>query len=244
MKQLQLQNNHLTQLHAESFTGITFESWYSILDISHNKLQVLPPRVFSGAGWLRVLNLAHNELSELPDFEGLDDLRSLKLEGNRLQRLHQDSFYCGSSLEGGMPLEDLSLEQNQLTELHPDCFVFFPEPRNLLDLKLGGNRLTALPDGLFNGGRGLSELRTLQLQSNRLARLPRTIFQTLGLRFGGFFGSEYPQDPFGAQRRSQAKPRHSGSLKRDVMSQNFIPDPQEGCHVAEFSLKRVQYVNH
>ena len=187
VKQLQLQNNHLTQLHAESFTGITFESWYSILDISHNKLQVLPPRVFSGAGWLRVLNLAHNELSELPDFEGLDDLRSLKLEGNRLQRLHQDSFYCGSSLEGGMPLEDLSLEQNQLTELHPDCFVFFPEPRNLLDLKLGGNRLTALPDGLFNGGRGLSELRTLQLQSNRLARLPRTIFQTLGLRFRRFF---------------------------------------------------------
>ena len=190
----------------------------SILDISQNKLQTLPAYVFAGLEvaqlylqnnklqalpgvftWgllpssyhsinLRVLNLAHNELSEVPEFDQFGNLRCLKLEGNRLQRLHQKTFRgwqdFGEAYDRGMPLEDLNLEQNQLTELHPDCFVYYWQLRvNLLELKLGGNRLTALPDGLFNGRQGLSKLRSLQLQSNRLARLPQKIFQTLGLCF-------------------------------------------------------------
>ena len=220
VKQLHLQSNNLTQLHETSFRGLKFpySNINSILDISQNKLQTVSPYVFIGLEvaqlylqnnklqalpgvftWglasydlknLRVLNLAHNELSEVPQFDRFDNLRCLKLEGNRLQRLHQKTFrgwhYDDSStyLDRGMPLEDLNLEQNQLTELHPDCFVYYSQLReNLLELKLGGNRLTALPDGLFNGRQGLSKLRTLQLQSNRLVRLPQKIFQTLGLCF-------------------------------------------------------------
>ena len=195
VKHLYLQSNNLTQLHPDSFRGLWLD--YGILDMSRNKLQTLPFRVFSSnsfdAKFLDVLNLAHNELSEVPDLHRLDSLRCLKLEGNRLQRLHQKTFrgvhydsstYLESFDEGGMPLEDLNLEQNELTELHPDCFVYYSQLReNLLELKLGGNRLTALPDGLFNGRQGLSKLRTLQLQSNRLVRLPQKIFQTLGLCF-------------------------------------------------------------
>ena len=217
VKQLHLQSNNLTQLHETSFRGLKFPygSINSILDISQNKLQTLPPTVFAGLEvaqlylqnnklqalpgvftWgllsdnsinLRVLNLAHNELSEVPEFDRFDNLRSLKLEGNRLQRLHQKTFSARAHYGRGMPLEDLNLEQNQLTELHPGCFVYYWHLReNLLELKLGGNRLTALPDGLFNGRlrmKGLSELRILQLQSNQLARLPQKIFQTLGLCF-------------------------------------------------------------
>ncbi|CAL1132707.1 unnamed protein product [Cladocopium goreaui] len=216
VKQLHLQSNNLTQLHETSFRGLKFpySNINSILDISQNKLQTVSPYVFIGLEvaqlylqnnklqalpgvftWglasydlknLRVLNLAHNELSEVPQFDRFDNLRCLKLEGNRLQRLHQKTFrgwhYDDSStyLDRGMPLEDLNLEQNQLTELHPDCFVYYSQLReNLLELKLGGNRLTALPDGLFNGRQGLSKLRTLQLQSNRLVRLPQKIFQNL-----------------------------------------------------------------
>eukprot|EP00435_Cladocopium_sp_Y103_P014700 s527_g3.t1 len=183
--QLNLQSNNLTQLDAYVFSGLAISYDHrGIIDISRNKLQALPPRVFVFAfsDRLDVLNLAHNELSELPDWNGLWSLRCLKLEGNRLQRLHQESFQTPwrYHIQEGMPLEDLNLEQNQLTELHPDCFVWYVHLReNLRELKLGGNRLSALPDGLFNGRKGLSELRTLQLQSNRLARLPKKIFQNL-----------------------------------------------------------------
>jgi len=68
------------------------------LDVSHNKLQALPalpPKVFqSGVGKLEILDLAENELSTLPAsflFCNLS-IRSLKLEGNRLQRLHSGDF--------------------------------------------------------------------------------------------------------------------------------------------------------
>ena len=220
VEQVYLQSNNLTHLDSSSFTGLEFpdSNINSILDISQNKLQTLPPTVFGGlevaqlylqnnklqalpgvftwgllSTWghsinLRVLNLAHNELSEVPQFDSFGNLRCLKLEGNRLQRLHQKTFRgwqdFGYAYDRGMPLEDLNLEQNQLRELHPDCFVYYWQLRvNLLELKLGGNRLTALPDGLFNGRQGLSKLRSLQLQSNRLSRLPQKIFQTLGLCF-------------------------------------------------------------
>eukprot|EP00435_Cladocopium_sp_Y103_P000125 s5763_g1.t1 len=185
LRKLNLQSNSLTQLDADVFSGLEIGysgySVRSIIDISRNKLQALPPWVFDfrSSHRLDVLNLAHNEMSELPDFRGLSNLRSLKLEGNRLQGLHQKSFYV-RWYDKAMPLEDLNLEQNQLTELHPGCFVYYRQLReNLRELKLGGNRLSALPDGLFNGRKGLSELRTLQLQSNRLARLPQKIFQNL-----------------------------------------------------------------
>ena len=68
------------------------------LDVSHNKLQALPalpPKVFqSGLSKLEILDLAENELSTLPALFFCCNLsiRSLKLEGNRLQRLHSGDF--------------------------------------------------------------------------------------------------------------------------------------------------------
>ena len=47
LDRLHLQNNVLSQLHAETFHGLTFNFWCSscILNISHNKLQDLPPKL-------------------------------------------------------------------------------------------------------------------------------------------------------------------------------------------------------
>ena len=184
LNRLYLQSNDLAQLHPETFQGLNFQWRCSncILDISQNKLQDLPPKVFDGLSSLGSLNLSHNELVSLPDdvFDGLMSLRSLRLEGNRLRSLGGRPFYW---LEF---LEELNLEQNQLTDLDEDVFdshlnKFFQDyvfyKRNLLELNLGGNRLTTLPGGLFNGFR---KLRTLQLQSNQLVRLPPKLFQTLG----------------------------------------------------------------
>ena len=192
LNQLSLQNNVLSRLHAETFHGLTFvygtlDMSQNKLDISHNKLQDLPPKVFNGTGRLKILDLAENELVTLSSdvFYGLSDLRSLRLEGNRLRSLGARPFY---SL---YRLRELNLEQNQLTDLDEDVFIsiydeveydsyaskYYTLKWILLDLKLGGNRLTTLPGGLFNG---FTNLLKLQLQSNQLVRLPPKLFQTLG----------------------------------------------------------------
>ena len=192
LNQLHLQNNVLSQLHAETFHGLTFNYWGSscILNISHNKLQDLPPKVFNGTARLEILDLADNELSTLSDdvFYGLSDLRSLRLEGNRLRSLGDRAFYQLYHLE------ELHLAQNLLEDLDDHVFdslsssacdsagcVHHSLKRRLLELNLGGNRLTALPGGLFKGFRSL---RTLQLQSNQLARLPKQLFQFPGKVYG------------------------------------------------------------
>eukprot|EP00435_Cladocopium_sp_Y103_P000231 s6542_g1.t1 len=166
---LDMSQNKLQVLHAETFRGLTF-SWGGTLDISQNKLQDLPPKVFDSMGYILDLDLAHNELST-----------RLRLEGNRLRSLGDRPFWWLYRLE------ELNLEQNQLTDLDEDVFdgeyddsvwdfdpvwIYYSLKRSLLELKLGGNRLTALPDGLFKGFR---KLRNLQLQSNKLVRLPQRL---------------------------------------------------------------------
>ena len=109
-------------------------------------------------------------------------IRSLKLEGNRLQRLHLGDVW------GLSYLEELNLQQNQLAHLDGAVFDDYEHhnlKRSLLKLNLGGNQLATLPNDLFNGFRAL---RNLQLQSNLLARLPQQLFQTLGEVHWAFLG--------------------------------------------------------
>ena len=120
VKRLFLQNNKLTHLNAGSFRGVSFMSYWiyselsdgmseldlSQLDLSHNKLQTLPPKVFdfgenyssgmyldySGknvfSSELDVLNLAHNEISILPadTFAGHSELGILNFPGPDISR--------------------------------------------------------------------------------------------------------------------------------------------------------------
>ena len=195
--------------------------------MSQNKLLDLPSKVFSHDGMrhLQILDLADNELSTLSDdvfngYSDLSDLRSLRLEGNRLRRLgdpwllrlgislfhlhrleelhlqqNQLQRLHSGDFRGLRCLEELNLQQNQLTDLDEDVFDDDWNDRSLkwslLKLNLGGNRLTTLPDGLFNCFR---KLRNLQLQSNQLVRLPQQLFQTLGEVHWAFL--EFPRDHF------------------------------------------------
>ena len=148
---------------------------------THNKLQALPalpPKVFqSGVGKLEILDLAENELSTLPALFFCCNLsiRSLKLEGNRLQRLHSGDF------RGLSCYEDVFISRYDEVEYDSYASKHYTLKWNLLDLKLGGNRLTTLPGGLFNG---FTNLLKLQLQSNQLVRLPQQLFQTLHVVHG------------------------------------------------------------
>jgi hypothetical protein len=68
VNRLFLRNNKLTHLNAGSFRGLSVLG--GELDLSHNKLRTLPPKVFdfgeNYSGFISVLNLAHNEIASLP----------------------------------------------------------------------------------------------------------------------------------------------------------------------------------
>ena len=64
LDRVHLQHNDLSQLHTETFRGLTL-SKNGILDMSRYKLQDLPPKVFGGMRGLKILDLAENELRSL-----------------------------------------------------------------------------------------------------------------------------------------------------------------------------------
>eukprot|EP00435_Cladocopium_sp_Y103_P007688 s2077_g2.t1 len=162
IRELHLEGNCLTTLPAGVFHGLTFGD-YGILDMSRNKLQDLPPKVFP---WqldkLEILDLAYNELSRLPDeiFYRLEWLRRLRLEGNRLRSLGNRPFYRNLS-----SLKLLNLSQNALAELPPGLF----DGQNLSVIDLSHNNLTKLDPKLFD----LENLTTLDLRGNRLTDATR-----------------------------------------------------------------------
>eukprot|EP00438_Fugacium_kawagutii_P027129 Skav225192 [mRNA] locus=scaffold3065:104098:108644:+ [translate_table: standard] len=180
---LRIQNNELTQLHPESFRGLSFYNSFTMgtLDLSRNKLQELPPKVFDGL-FLEQLLLQNNDLTLLrPEsfqgiiFESSEWVKSiLDLSGNKLQELPPKVF-------DGWCLNQLRLQNNDLTQLHPESFrgLSFRNKYAQSILDLSGNKLQELPPKVFDGSR----LNQLLLQDNDLTQLHPESFH--GINFTG-----------------------------------------------------------
>ena len=213
LKKLHLQNNSLTQLHPESFQGLKFfqgsyqparpraRYYYGTLDLSGNKLQELPPRVFEGLN-LSELHLQNNSLTQLhpESFRGLaiSSKKMLDLSGQKLRDLPPRAF-------DGLKVENLHLQNNDLVELHSESFqgIEFLNYKSLSILDLSGNKLQELPPKVFDGLRvyqvnlqsnGITQLHaqsfhgleltsaTLDLSGQKLRELPPKVFEGLKLK--------------------------------------------------------------
>ena len=196
---LNISHNQLQVLHADTFQNLTFLSFLEnvngILDMSQNKLQRLPPKVFDGLE-LHQLYPQNNSLSQLhPEtFRGLTFQtyyttgNMLDMSCNKLQDLPQDVF------QGIEDLDILNMSQNKLQVLHAETFQFlscgildmsqnnlqdlppkvFDSMSDLKILNLAENELSTLPDRVFYGGRvfnSFRDLRSLRLEGNRLRSL-------------------------------------------------------------------------
>ena len=115
--------------------------------------------------WFSLLGPA-TELKQ-GDFDGMQNLTSLRLDDNELSALPDGIFNKLTNLTY------LNLGGNALTAL-PDGI--FDELTNLTTLGIRSNALSALPDGLFDK---LANLTMLNLSSNALTTLPTGLFDEL-----------------------------------------------------------------
>ncbi|XP_067004524.2 protein artichoke [Anabrus simplex] len=159
----------------------------SHLDLGHNRVQKIPPRItwpsmnallsldlshnllensleraaFANLLTLQRLNLKDNNISEVP-WESLNDLTTLQyvdLSHNQLTQLGRGAF-------GRLPVVfDLNLAHNKIFNITVRAFEGMLQ---LLTLNLTANQIKYIPNGAFEG---LVSLRTLDLSYNELEKL-------------------------------------------------------------------------
>ena len=167
---LVLKNNAIDTVERGAFSGVKFEAGnYGDIDLSGNRIAVLPAGVFEGTTHLEYVDLAHNYIEFLDGdtFTGLSNLKGLDLGTNNIQRLDPSIF-------APLPnLDSVELRNNSLSSLPAGLFDGLTSLRLL---HLIGNKLTGLPADIFNG---LTSLQTLSLNGNSLSSLPADIFNGL-----------------------------------------------------------------
>lgn len=187
-KSLYLFGNGIEGLSTEDFDGLQN---LEMLDLSQNKLTVLPDRVFEPLTSLRNLDLSSNQITHISEqcFQGMALLERLYLYSNQIETIHPAAF------NGLEHLLELKLQGNQLTSLPtlsmPQLllldlrFNVLPtlgpsdlQTPNLESLKLGGVGLTSLNKELIGS---LINLHELDISENQLETFPPVLKETQGL---------------------------------------------------------------
>ena len=142
----------------------------TVLVLSHNALERLPPDIFSDLSSLEDLYLGSNRLMSLPPdlFSGLSSLKKLWLISNRRLNHLPEGLFSGLS-----SLEALIMQGTPLASLPPDLFSGLS---SLKILSMGGYPMPHLPADIFSG---LASLEELYLNESQLSSLPEDIFSGL-----------------------------------------------------------------
>ncbi|XP_019716025.1 extracellular matrix protein 2 isoform X1 [Hippocampus comes] len=185
LKSLSLEGNNISSIPAEAFNGIPNLEW---INLKKNKLTSagIDHRAFKSLKMLRRLYLDGNLLEVVPADLPLS-LQELKINENRLQKIH------GNTFQGLASLMILELEANLLSEANVDpealaplvqlsylrlgrnLFRTMPQglPPLLLELYLENNLIEEIPAGVFNHSKNLNvlSLRHNRLEETRIAPL-------------------------------------------------------------------------
>ncbi|KAL7740368.1 hypothetical protein ACLKA6_013166 [Drosophila palustris] len=212
--QLDLGNNNLTKLEANSFFMVPH---LEELTLSDNSIINMDPYTFYGLVKLKRLSLQNCGLKSLApqSFQGLGQLVSLQLNGNALVSLD------GNCLGNLQKLRSLRLEGNLFYRIPTNALAGL---RTLEALELDDNLISSLPEGLSK----LTQLQELSMTSNRLrwindTELPRSM-QVLDFRANPL--STITTGAF----RGMSKLRKL--ILSDVRTLKNFPE-LEGCHALE-----------
>ncbi|XP_046390373.1 leucine-rich repeat-containing protein 40-like isoform X2 [Ischnura elegans] len=179
LKSLAISHNFLESLSSD---GIGDLIMLENLEVSHNKLTVVPP----GVGFLtrlKQLSMSHNDISDLPpDIGNLRVLQVLDLSYNKLTTLPPlgelrklEMLYLQHNLLSSTPdlvgcacLKEAHFSDNSIKDVQPEVLENLP---HLKVLNLRDNKLDALPDEVSS----LRALIRLDLANNTLTTLPSSL---------------------------------------------------------------------
>nr|QOS44506.1 toll-like receptor 13 [Argyrosomus japonicus] len=139
------------------------------INLSKNRIQVVPPGSFSRVLGLKNLDLSQNQLVFLKggEFRGLHVLGFLNLTCNNISYIHSSAF------DGLIGLQTLLLNHNMLQTFSPDIFNSLPA---IKAVNLSLNRLKAFSCGESGGS---STLTDLDLLANNIQRINVSCFPAL-----------------------------------------------------------------
>ncbi|XP_067301457.1 platelet glycoprotein Ib alpha chain [Pseudorasbora parva] len=140
-----------------------------VLVLTENHFSTLSWSSYSGFKQLHELDLSHNHIATLePPGPVLENLRVLRLSGNRLTGLGGLVFRCTPNLM------EIYLDGNQIRSLHDASFSNLP---HLEIINLSRNKLPALPPRLLERVSS-SNLKTFDLENNSISLMPESFFSS------------------------------------------------------------------
>lgn len=139
------------------------------INLSKNKIRVVPLGSFSQVLGLKHLDLSQNQLVSLKggEFSGLDVLDHLNLTCNNISHIHSNAF------DGLNRLQTLLLTHNTLTTISPGIFNSLPA---IQEINLSLNMLKTFSCGDSGGS---STLLRLDLFANNIQRFNVSCFPAL-----------------------------------------------------------------
>lgn len=154
------------------------------LRLPANKLEKLEASVLSVAPALMSLDLSQNSIALVDNkaFEGLKELKTVSLTGNKLTRI-------GPIFKDTPQVTSVRLGNNEITEVGEDCFK---DNAMVKMLDLSNNKISKVhPDAFKN----LDMLRYLILSNNPLVTLPELTFTSTMLNLADFSNCQLQSVP-------------------------------------------------
>ena len=172
IRNISLRSNSISNL-PENLFQVSALILLEYLDLDHNELSYLSPKLFAYLPNLYYLDLSFNKFTNFqPGLFSSNPLNYLDLSGNNLELL-PDEFLAGNV---SLTLTNLHLKRNKFREM-PQCVLFLEK---LTKIDLSFNHFETLPKYVFHNP-VFSNLKSLILSHNNITVLPIEIFHSLYL---------------------------------------------------------------
>uniref|UniRef100_A0A8R1HQ59 LRRCT domain-containing protein n=1 Tax=Caenorhabditis japonica TaxID=281687 RepID=A0A8R1HQ59_CAEJA len=164
LRELRVQNNSLRRIHPMAFMNVPQLQYLYIQD---NLISSLDGNRLQGFKSLEVLDVSENLLLTFPSLKDLPNLKQVRVDGNRIERIDTLTFSNNPNLQL------ISIQNNEIAQISRNSFDSLDK---LVVLLIGNNSLSKIDRGMFDG---MPNLQQLSIRNNSLTSLDSSSFHQL-----------------------------------------------------------------